>query len=134
MKECPTCNRMLESDEFCRDKSRPDGLTYECKACRRIRFREWHKEHSEETRDKRMLREYGISLDDYDQLWQAQRGVCAICGKTEEENGQRLTVDHNHETGEVRGLLCNSCNLGLGLLGDGIEIIRAVLTYLEATE
>ena len=60
-----------------------------------------------------------------------QGGGCAICQKTPEENGRRLAVDHNHTTGDVRGLLCTQCNVGLGNLGDSVERLRSAIRYLN---
>lgn len=72
-----------------------------------------------------------MSLEDYDQLLLDQNNGCAVCGKSPEDNGKRLAVDHNHTTGEVRGLLCNNCNTGLGQLGDNPATLRLALRYLE---
>jgi len=79
---------------------------------------------------KNNLAKFGITPEEYDGLLAAQAGVCAICGG---DNGsKRLAVDHDHDTGVIRGLLCNQCNRGLGLLGDSAESIRRVLDYLES--
>jgi len=74
---------------------------------------------------------YGITLADYDEMLEAQSGGCAICGKTSEENGKRLCVDHDHETDEVRGLLCDACNRGIGYLCDDSETCRQAMLYLR---
>lgn len=74
-----------------------------------------------------MLR-YGITIDDYDALHAMQDGKCAIC---ERSSRRRLHVDHDHVTGLVRGLLCNSCNLALGQLGDDHERVRRAADYLK---
>ena len=83
---------------------------------RRVSMRLWRKRHPEEMkrrdRDARYRREYGITLVEYDQMLAEQGGVCAICKK--EPDGRRLSVDHDHVTGEVRGLLCVRCNSFLG--------------------
>lgn len=73
---------------------------------------------------------YGLSLDDYDQMLEQQRGVCGICGGTDPD-GRRLAVDHCHATGNIRGLLCGHCNRALGLLGDCPTRIRAAAAYIE---
>ncbi len=70
---------------------------------------------------------YGISLDTYEALLQVQNYVCAICGG----NGKnRLSVDHDHATGKIRGLLCRACNVGIGNLRDSIDIIEKAKLYL----
>lgn len=79
---------------------------------------------------------YGISIDEYEAMWTAQDGMCAICKKPETtvtKNGHkwRLNVDHDHKTGEIRGLLCTPCNRGLGFLGDSAETMRQAISYLE---
>lgn len=77
-----------------------------------------------------LRRNYGLSLDEYDALYEAQQGLCAICDRP--DPNRRLCVDHCHETGEVRGLLCSSCNTALGLLGDDVDRLIRAMEYLEA--
>jgi hypothetical protein len=72
---------------------------------------------------------YGLSLDDYTQLLNAQDGKCAICKR--EPGGHALSVDHNHVTGRIRGLLCKGCNTGLGMLQDSLTVIQAAATYIQ---
>ena len=68
---------------------------------------------------------YGITLEQYNSLPQE----CGICGSKEEGRGYKMNVDHDHENGKVRGLLCNSCNRGLGLLGE--DNLEKAIQYLE---
>lgn len=77
---------------------------------------------------------YGITAADYDALLAAQGGRCACCGVTANRNGKRLFVDHDHETGAVRGIICNKCNQGIGALGDSIDGVRRALNYLERAQ
>jgi len=77
-----------------------------------------------------LLRNYGISGRQYDEMFARQRGECALCGSPPKAN-KRLHVDHCHSTGRVRGLLCIPCNLALGKLGDSIVSIKRALRYLE---
>ncbi|WP_406168959.1 endonuclease VII domain-containing protein [Streptomyces sp. NBC_00996] len=79
---------------------------------------------------ERVLAGYGMDAEQYAALFQAQGGVCAIC-KRPEVTGRSMPVDHCHETGEVRGLLCTSCNLGLGRFADDPVRLRAAADYLE---
>lgn len=78
-----------------------------------------------------LKRTYGITLADYGRMLEDQGGGCAICGRTVAEEGRRLAVDHNHETGEVCGLLCGGCNKGIGGLQDNSVVVRAALLYLQ---
>jgi Autographiviridae endonuclease VII len=85
----------------------------------------------------RFKTKFGITTADYDQMFAAQSGLCAICDKppTKVSRGNRkatdLAVDHDHDTGAVRGLLCASCNTVLGLLGDDTDRLQAAIGYLE---
>jgi len=80
------------------------------------------------------LKKFGITIEDYERMFKEQNGVCAICGNPETvvTNGEpwRLSVDHNHETGEVRGLLCTNCNNGLGRFKDSLDLFQKALVYL----
>jgi hypothetical protein len=64
-------------------------------------------------------------------LFQKQNGCCAICGKTEKDNGQQLAIDHNHSTHQVRALLCRHCNTGLGAFKDDEVLMSKAIEYLR---
>jgi hypothetical protein len=87
----------------------------------------WRDSHPEKTKEYRQRYKYGISPVEYDTLFQNQGGRCAIC---REESEKPLYVDHNHKTGEVRGLLCTKCNPALGLFNDSIIILENAINYL----
>lgn len=77
---------------------------------------------------------YGITLDDYDALFAAQNGLCAACGFPGIPRRDRLrplVVDHDHQTGQVRGLLCNHCNVAIGMVSDDAARLRQLAEYLE---
>lgn len=78
-----------------------------------------------------LRRAYGISLQYYDKLFMQQKGRCFICGQHENELKKKLCVDHNHQTGNVRGLLCRECNIGLSKFKDDIFILRKAILYLK---
>ena len=87
-------------------------------------------------RDRKMLYQYGIDLIDYQEMWDAQGGLCGACNQPEtalRADGQVrwLCVDHDHSTGEVRGLLCYHCNQGLGHFKDNVEYLAGAIKYLE---
>jgi hypothetical protein len=86
----------------------------------------------------RKLKIYGLSVEDYDSLLNKQNGVCAICEQKEtvldgvSGKVKMLSVDHCHDTGKVRGLLCSACNTGIGLARHDPEILRSAISYLAA--
>ena len=80
--------------------------------------------------DAIIRRTYGITLEEYDAKLEEQGGVCEICGKPDEVEGRRMAIDHDHDTGAVRGLLCGTCNRGLGSFMDDIETLKKATAYL----
>lgn len=87
--------------------------------------------HKEQLANYRLQYHYGITAAKYNAMLEVQGGCCAICGKTPEENERKLSVDHDHATGEVRGLLCSNCNRGIGLLQDSPELCELAVLYLK---
>ena len=83
-------------------------------------------------RNEQLLAKYGITEEIYEKILVAQKGVCAICGN--HQRYKRLAVDHDHKTGQVRGLLCENCNRGLGRFFDSTFRLRNALSYLEKAE
>jgi hypothetical protein len=97
--------------------------------------REWRKNNPERVKDYDLQRMYGISYDEYHDLLEQQNGKCSIC-KNEEHVLQKgkprmLAVDHCHDSGKVRGLLCTNCNKGLGHFKDNIELLEKAIYYLK---
>lgn len=80
-------------------------------------------------RDLYLRRKYGITEKDYDRMFTLQLGGCAICGSTPKK--RRLSVDHNHKSGKVRGLLCFPCNYGIGWLKDNAKKAYAIALYIK---
>lgn len=79
---------------------------------------------------------YGLTREDYLQMLEARGRLCDICNKPERSKGnhgrvKNLSIDHDHTTGKVRGLLCNNCNRAIGLLGDSIDTLEAAIAYLR---
>lgn len=105
-------------------------MTPEEKAERQRKRRKWARDNPEKTRlykqREHIKSAYGLEWDDYQEMIAERSGRCGLCG-----NEAKLQVDHDHVTGEVRGLLCGGCNRGLGLLGDDPEGLRNALRYLE---
>lgn len=95
----------------------------------RAQSRERAKANPDRVKNAWLLRYYGITLEFYRGLLASQNGVCAICLKVDDYYS--LAVDHNHETGNVRGLLCSNCNLALGKFKDSPDLLRKAGEYLE---
>lgn len=106
----------------------------------------WRDSNPDSALNSHLKRKFGITLGDYRALLIKQGGVCAICGnppavamgipsrRQGRMQNPRLVVDHNHETGAVRGLLCVTCNVGMGGLQDSVELLRNAIKYLEGSE
>lgn len=156
-KTCSTCYIEKPIADFSKQSIRPDGLNITCKLCMKsrqeVRYRDpkkrqrildasarWRERNPDADADKTLRRKYGITLAQYDALFAAQGGVCALCKKGETtkrrkkgEGRERLAVDHCHDTGRVRGLLCFKCNTAIGALGDTEEAAQKVVDYLNKT-
>jgi hypothetical protein len=93
----------------------------------------WRKENpdkaSKVAHKNRLKTTYKMFVEDYDRLLEEQDGCCAICKRPEYKI--RLSVDHNHDTGKIRGLLCHKCNTSLGLMEENEEAIKGMLEYLK---
>ena len=76
---------------------------------------------------------YGINFDKYIEMLEAQNYRCAICGRHQEELSKKMAVDHSHNNGHIRGLLCGNCNAGIGNLRDSIDLLKKAQKYLEET-
>ncbi|MFC9629609.1 endonuclease VII domain-containing protein [Streptomyces mirabilis] len=116
-KLCRTCGEVKPHSEWHRNSSASDGLSTRCKACRAIRGREDH-----------LKRQYGHTEAERDEMIASQMGLCVICLKA-----PAVHVDHCHETGRVRGVLCFNCNSAIGKLGDDPDAVRRAAAYLEGS-
>ena len=92
--------------------------------------RAYCRKYPDKRRNSVLKHEYGITKKQYDFMLASQGNSCAICGKTPKENGRGLAVDHDHETGAIRGLLCTNCNLGLGSFYDNPKVLLNAIAYL----
>lgn len=137
-KYCPRCYTVKPLSAFTvRQTGKRAGhpVSY-CKACKVHRQKLAYKNgvYDRVTRPYLLKRKYGITREQYDEMFARQGGLCAICGT---DNGasakgtKTLAVDHCHETGEVRGLLCNGCNRAIGLLKDNVAVLESAIRYLK---
>jgi hypothetical protein len=109
----------------------PGSGIYVCLDCKRENGKRYRDKNRKKLNLKNRVGRYGISIADYKKMMKQQGGKCAICGDSLDK--VTIRIDHNHETGEVRGLLCASCNTGLGLLKDSPLVLENAKKYLEKT-
>lgn len=144
-KRCGKCKEIKSVDQFDRNRRRKDGLQTRCRACMKEINGDWYAQNKDKAsvlakayaaanpekmkaigRKGHLKKTYGLTLDDYDRMLEAQGGQC-VCGVVEDP----LHVDHDHDTGEVRGLLCGSCNRTLGMALDSPERLLVLARYLR---
>jgi hypothetical protein len=128
MKWCPSCEAFLSVEAFGRNRSTADGRTAYCKPCHNEIGRTNRERRHGSTREYHLRRRYGIGVAEYDNMVEAQGGLCALCREREPEH-----VDHDHLTGRIRGVLCSCCNQGLGNFRDNVAALKAAIDYLETS-
>ena len=141
-KICTYCNIEKESIEFSNKKAGKLGIASYCKKCININSKKYYQENKEKIlvqhkkwkdnhKDYQLKSLYNITAEQYNQMLEAQNCVCAICKNTESTKNYKLHVDHDHQSGKVRGLLCGKCNRMIGLANDNNEILEKASTYLK---
>ena len=127
------CSKMKPIEEYyVRDKKTLRRHS-ECKECTKARLKRSNLKNPMLKREYSLKRMYGINQDDYNQMLTEQNDCCAICGTTEPGAKQTyFMVDHCHDTGEVRGLLCKSCNIALGEFKDDPSLLEKAVLYLRS--
>ena len=134
MKTCTECSETKPFEDFHKGKNYADGYRSKCKTCMSAYYKERNSkpEQKARLRANSYKRRYNISIEDYNCLAESQNYACKICGSKDSRRGNSfLMVDHDHETGDVRGLLCSPCNSAIGLLGDNISHLESAINYLS---
>jgi hypothetical protein len=156
MKTCVRCHKEKPLSEFFKHKQQKSGLDPKCKICAskakresylktkkenptqhasnwrqyRKNYKTKHPErHKRSQQNQDLKKKYGITIEEFESLLKAQGNCCAIC-KTP-KNGRRFAVDHDHQTGIIRGILCDGCNIGIGHLKESPKILQAAIKYLR---
>ena len=142
-KTCKYCGETKPITDFHPNGSRRPGYRTRCKKCygstygnwynnhkqeKHEAYKKWAEAHPSERRNRRLENLYGITAEQYRNMYNQQDGRCAICGKKED----KLHVDHSHENGNVRGLLCGNCNRGIGIMQDDISVLSSAIKYLKS--
>jgi len=135
MKYCPCCKETLSKGDFYVSKGR---LAAYCKTCWKQKVTaKYVKPNKEQSKAYVLKYKFNLTLEEYHKMYADQNGSCAICGKSvtlyaeTKDLSSVACVDHCHTTNVVRGLLCNKCNTGIGMLEDNINTLKNAIKYLE---
>lgn len=144
---CKTCRRNYGTPYARKRRSNPILKARELETSKRWRMKnpEKYKESTKRSNSKKTKEDqkssfiksvYGITLDEYNTMLEMQNGVCAICSNKEVAKSRytgtrRLSIDHDHKTGKIRGLLCSKCNFGISAFHDDIEKMFSAIIYLQ---
>jgi len=132
---CKTCDNINSRVQYNKDpqarRDKRKEYYYENREDEIQKRGEFRKNNVDMHRGHKYRQLYGITLEQFEEMRTLQNCSCAICGKHESQNkNKKLFVDHDHDTGNVRELLCHGCNTGIGLLQDDIELLQKALDYL----
>lgn len=134
LKSCSTCKTERPASDYHRSRTTNDGLDPRCKPCRKTATAS-HTIDQARRRSGQNLRLYGITAEELEAMRLEQHDLCAICHEPEtmtyRGRPKTLSVDHCHDTGKVRGLLCAACNFALGKFKDNPALLRSAADYLE---
>jgi hypothetical protein len=153
MKKCTNCKKIKAYIEFNRSSKSKDGFHCYCKSCSKKQSSVWYARNPEKKREYYLNRpnrteynrahnlkqNYGITIKEYEILVKKQNNLCAICHNPEVATNKitgkalPLSIDHCHNTGKIRKLLCVSCNIGLGNFKDSIQLLKRAVDYLEVS-
>lgn len=132
MKKCPVCNVDKEESKYWKNQ-------YLCIECQKSKQKNSWKSRTPLKRLEQHLKyKYGITHDEFMSTWKLQNGCCAICSDelpdliVYENRKRGYAIDHNHETGEFRGILCLQCNTLLGMAKDSVDVLKYAIQYLKS--
>ena len=145
MKICSKCLIEKNKSEFSKARNREDGLQTVCRICAKESIFKWRDKNPEKTylinkkarhkndkyRDWTLKKKYGLSFIEYNELLERQNFSCAICNKNQSDCKTLLHVDHCHESGKIRGLLCMNCNTGIGSLKESTDLLQKAIEYIK---
>lgn len=144
MKTCSKCKEEKTLEEFSKDANRKDGRGSQCSVCKNKLRKVWRENNKAHTKNymRNYLLEtnYGITNEQYMQMMMDQDFRCKTCNQSQDFHDKNFAVDHDHSCcpGEktcgkcLRGLLCQPCNVALGLINDDLVVLRRMIEYLEA--
>ena len=129
------CEAVKPRYDFYPHSKAKNGVHSECRQCTNKAAKKFQQCQNEKARaaqrKSKLKRNWGLTLEEFDQMLAAQRGVCAICSSGVPGGTGRFHVDHDHATGIIRGLLCSACNTGIGQLKERIDVLERAIDYLK---
>lgn len=138
---CKQCAKLAEHQYWVNNPDKKKLKSNKYSAAHRTKKREYDKHYSKTDKSKRTQlnchykRNYDLTLGQVNEMFVKQKGCCAICGIHYSELHRRLDIDHNHITGNVRGLLCHKCNVLMGMVladsGEALDILCSAISYLK---
>ena len=126
-KLCSICNEWKEHKDFRPSKTGAGKLSGKCNTCTKSRYRQTSKAKAVR-KEYDTIRRYGISCVEIELLLEKQGNKCAICSS--DLTGTRIHIDHCHSTKDVRGVLCHTCNVGVGMFKDDTKLLEKAIAYL----
>lgn len=145
MKTCGVCGETKSLNGFYREATSVDGYRKVCKVCKNKSTAEWRennrdkynadmRSYNKKHYSKLRLQRYDLTLEQYDKMLLDQKGLCAICERAPQTKEKRpLNIDHHHETGKTRGLLCHTCNRSIVIL-DNPDLLAKAVAYIKKYE
>lgn len=141
-KKCASCHEVKPTTEFPAKKNKGKwGFYSYCTCCKRKKAKQYYLDNTKRCKElarNRDLKKYGLTINQQKAMLEKQEGRCAICGKSiylfGNSKNNTAHVDHDHSSGEVRGLLCQECNTGLGKFRDNTLFLSKAIEYLEASD
>jgi hypothetical protein len=131
IKACSCCYQFFGKEFFHPERRNVDGLNSACRQCRNKKALQWQQNNPKSKRSTHLKSKFGITAEQFDEMLQLQNHCCAICMSPTPKGRGTFHVDHCHETGKIRGILCHDCNTGIGKLGDSLESVKKAVSYLE---
>lgn len=129
MKTCSKCKQEKPVNLYGKNRKAKDGLHSWCKPCLAENAKTPERKASKAK--WKLKARYGITVEQYEHMLNKQEYRCCICGIHNDDLSDSLCVDHDHNTGEVRGLLCRPCNLAIGNMRDNPRLLKKAAEYLE---
>lgn len=130
-RKCSECLTEMPLTEFSRSSYSNKGRAYLCKSCNQKSCKKRRDADRIEANIRKRLSFFKITREEYDALHERARGLCEICGTDKSADNRPLGIDHCHESGKIRGILCNKCNWLIGASRENVDILNKAIGYLQ---